>query len=260
VDLVPRGECAADLLNRVAVLGDQQHLTGPDVHAEQRGVVARLETEIAARALADPQLVDHHLRLGEPAHARHQRGEVDRLGHEVVGAGLICRHAVFGSVERRHHHHGQMRRRGHRLDPPADLEPVDARHQRVDEHEIRLGLADQRERLHAVARDDHVQVLGRELGLEQGHTARRVVDQENASTHGGSRLLIGADRPWLERCVRVVTHAELPVQWLACGASCGRIAADDYSNRYPAISARSSRSRRSAAARSGPTWTFWLAV
>jgi hypothetical protein len=96
------------------------------------------------------------------------------------------RHAVLGLVERRHHHDRQVGRRRVGLDPAADLEPVHARHDRVDQHEIGMALGDHPQRLRAVMSDDHVHVLGRELRLEQRDAARRIIDQEDARAHGYS--------------------------------------------------------------------------
>ena len=77
---------------------------------------------------------------------------MDRLRHEVVGAGLERRHAILGVIERGDHHDGQVGGCGIRLDPATDLEPVHARHDRVDQDEIRLTLDDLGQRLGTVAR------------------------------------------------------------------------------------------------------------
>ena len=63
--------------------------------------IAEAESREASGAAA--QLVRHRLQAHQAAHAGEQRDVVDRLGQEVVGAGLEPLHAVGGLVERRHH-------------------------------------------------------------------------------------------------------------------------------------------------------------
>ena len=63
----------------------------------------------AARSRACAQFVGHHLQAREAAHAGEQRDVVDRLGEEVVGAGLQALDAVGRLVERGDHHDRDVR-------------------------------------------------------------------------------------------------------------------------------------------------------
>ena len=65
-----------------------------------------------------------------------QRGVVDRLGEEIVGAGLEPAHAVGCFRERGHHHHRNVGGAGIGLEALAGLEAVHARHHHVEQDEI----------------------------------------------------------------------------------------------------------------------------
>ena len=71
-----------------------------------------------------------------------RRDVVDRLGEEIVGAGLEPLHLVRRLVERRDHDHRHVHGPGRALDAAADLEAVHARHHDVEQHHVdALGLA-----------------------------------------------------------------------------------------------------------------------
>jgi hypothetical protein len=53
---------------------------------------------------------------------REERYLVDRLGEEIIGAGIEPAHPVGGLIERRHHHHGNMRRCLVRFQTAADFQ------------------------------------------------------------------------------------------------------------------------------------------
>ena len=62
------------------------------------------------------------------ADARKQQHVVDRLGNEIVGAGLYTPDPVAHRVERRDHDDGNVHQRRIGLESPAHLEAVHARH------------------------------------------------------------------------------------------------------------------------------------
>ncbi len=135
------------------------------------------------RLFAHQQFVGHHFQPHERAHAREQSRVVDRLGEEIVGAGVETCDAVGRLVERRHHDDGHVRGFGIRLDAAADFEAVHARHHHVEEHDIgRLG-GDAFERLFATVCGDDLEILGRQLRLEQLDVGEYVVNDENARCH-----------------------------------------------------------------------------
>jgi hypothetical protein len=69
------------------------------------------------------------------------------------------------------------------LDALADLETVHAGHHDVEQHEIGKLVPDDLERLHAVSRDDDVEIFARKLGFEQLHVWQDVIDDEDACRH-----------------------------------------------------------------------------
>ena len=74
------------------------------------------------------------------------------------------------------------------LDAPADLEPVHAGHHDVEQHDVDpLGLQAGRAPPAAVGRQ-HLEVLGRQAGLEQLDVGEDVVDDENAGGHKAPSL------------------------------------------------------------------------
>ena len=94
---------------------------------------------------AGAQLVGHRLETHQAPHAREQRGVVDGLGQEIVGAGIEPLHAVARLVERRHHDDRNMSGHGRVLEPPAHLEAVHAGHHHVEQDDVAQALLAERD-------------------------------------------------------------------------------------------------------------------
>ena len=75
-------------------------------------------------------------------HAREQHLEGERLDDVVVGAGLQPQHLVGGRILRCEHEHRQPV--VGRAQPPQHLQPVDAGHHDVEDHQVWRTLARQR--------------------------------------------------------------------------------------------------------------------
>ena len=76
---------------------------------------------------------------------------LDRLGDVVHGAELEARHLVGHFAARRQEDDGGVAGFGLRLEPAADLEPVDPRHHDVEQHQVGRGALRDLERGRAVA-------------------------------------------------------------------------------------------------------------
>ena len=118
----------------------------PSILALDQAVGRIDQPHVLAGRLAHAKLVHHHLQAHQAAHAREQRGIVDRLGEEIVGAGIEPRDAVGRLVERGDHHDRHMGGLGIGLDAAADFEAVHARHHDVEQDDVGLVL------LHALER------------------------------------------------------------------------------------------------------------
>jgi hypothetical protein len=177
-----RGQGVRDLgAGRSAAFGEQD-LAGV------AGVVfgdgfGRQELELAAGLLAQAPFVHHHLQADERTHAGKQRQFVDRLGEEIVGAGLEAAHAVLGLGQGRHHDDGNVHGPRIRLQALADLEAVHAGHHDVQQDDVgRIG-GDRVKRSRAAVGRHDVEVLGRKLGFQQPDVRRDIVDNQDARRH-----------------------------------------------------------------------------
>jgi hypothetical protein len=122
--------------------------------------------------------------------SRKQLRVVERLRHEVVGAGLDRRELLLFAA--RGDHHDRQEARGLVVaEPPADLVAVHLRHHDIEQHEVDVAPAGERKRLCAGARADHFMAARREHGLEQADVLRQVVDDEDP------RRLAHARAAWL---------------------------------------------------------------
>jgi len=193
---------AGDVGDRLQRAGDALLRGAAPVDEED---VARLVAEIGVQPLlqrngagggrAHAQLVRQRLQPHEALDARHELEVVDRLGEEVVRAGLQAPHAVGGLVERRHHDDGDMGGARIGLQPLADLETVDAGHHDVEQDEIDLRALADGQRIVAVLGRQHVEIFGEQPRFEQLHIGRNVVDDEDACRHAdASRLTRPRDR------------------------------------------------------------------
>ena len=112
---------------------------------------------------------------------RHQLARRERLGHVVVGADAEPDEHVRLVVARREHQH---RHRPVALDPPAHLEPVEARQHQVEDDEIRPRAVAQRDAVAPVVRDLHGEALGPQPRGDRGGDHILVLDHaDQRSTH-----------------------------------------------------------------------------
>ena len=156
------------------------------------------------------QFVEREAQARERAHAREKSDFVNRLGQEVVGAGLKSRQPVGGLIQRRHHDNRNMRSRRVGLEAAADLEPVHSRHHDVEQNDVAVAVGADLERVRAVAAGQDVEIIGRQASFKQFEIGSDVVDDQNARGHAaplpartgaasnkpetGEKRLIRADR------------------------------------------------------------------
>ncbi len=126
-----------------------------------------------------PQLVGQRLEPHQALHPGHQLDVVDRLGQEVVGAGLEPAHAVGGLVERGHHQHRDMAGLAVDLEPRTDLEAVHLGHHHVEQDDVDLALGADRQRFLAGSSRDDVEILSRKPRLEQADIRWNIVDDQH---------------------------------------------------------------------------------
>ena len=138
------------------------------------GAVPLLEP---ARLLLDD--IVQRLDAQDRAHPRHQRRVVDRLGDVLVAAGIEPGHDVDRIGLRGHQDDRHERQARVRLELPADLDAVLARHHDVEENQIRRLCPRDGERLVAILGRDHLVALARQAGLQDLEVGRVVVDDQD---------------------------------------------------------------------------------
>ena len=110
---------------------------------------------------------------------RAQRSRAERLGEEVVCAGLEDAHLAVLVALRRQHDHGKRRRRLPRAQVTEHAVAVETREVEVEHHNVRRSAVDLIEREHSIARFDD----GEPLPLEElaQHAAQRflVLDEQH---------------------------------------------------------------------------------
>ena len=103
--------------------------------------------EAAANLFALAPFLHHPPQPHQRAHAGEERDVVDRLGQEIVGAGLEAAQPVGDVRQRRHHDDRNVGGARVGLQPAAYLEPVHARHHHVEQDDVgQLGLGDSQAR------------------------------------------------------------------------------------------------------------------
>ena len=132
------------------------------------------------------QFVGEHLQPRQAFDPAEQGDVVDRLGEEVVGAGLQALYPVLGLVERRHHDDGNVVGGRVGLDAPAHLDAVDTRHHHIEQNDIGTLALDGFQRIDTVHGGDDVEIFRRELGFQQPHIGEDIVDDENTCGHVSS--------------------------------------------------------------------------
>jgi hypothetical protein len=118
----------------------------------------------------------------EGAQACQQLPEVERFGDVVVGAGVEPGDPVLDLYAGSEYQHRRLVARGAKL--PADLEPVDARHQHVEDDRVDSVpvILHPLERLGAVFGGLHLVVLDLQCPLEC--LAQRLLVIDNEDSHG----------------------------------------------------------------------------
>jgi hypothetical protein len=135
------------------------------------------------RSLAHAQLVHHLLQARQRAHPGEERDVVDRLGEEVVGAGLQAAHPVRDVGKRGDHDQRDVACLAVRLQATAQLETVHPRHHDIGQDQVGRLAVRQLDGRGAVRCGDHVEVLGGQLDLEQFDIRRNVIDDQNPGGH-----------------------------------------------------------------------------
>ena len=107
-----------------------------------------------------------------------QLGLVERLGEEVVGAGLEPLQALRTATGGDHHDREEL---GAWVlpDPAADLAAVHAGHLHVEQDDVDLRRLEQVEGLLPARGGQHLVVAWREHGVEESQVRRLVVDREH---------------------------------------------------------------------------------
>ena len=142
-----------------------------------------------------------------------QVGQRRRLGQIVGRAGLVGHRVQPRGLERREEHDGNRRELDVGAHHLADVDAVHARHEDVEQHQPRLQLADQRQRLAAVLRLQHVVAEAAErLGEE-------VEDR---------RVVVGHEHGRLARCSGTRGEPRAPAP-----SACGRISSPTSMKRRP---------------------------
>ncbi len=127
------------------------------------------EAEDLARARRSPQ---------KGAHAGEELVEGERLGEVVVGAGIEAGDAVRDEVAHREHQDGGRIAVG--AEPPAHLEAVDARHQKVEHDGVDVLGRQHVERFGSLAREPHFVAFQREGAAHRPANGRLVVHHEDS--------------------------------------------------------------------------------
>ena len=110
-----------------------------------------------------------------------QQHGIERLGEVVLGAGLDAAHDAVELVQCGDHDHRQIAGVLGRLEPAQNLEPVHLRHDEVEQYEVKLVAAGERQRSRAVGGGDHLVTLAREPAREHVAIGGVVVDHQNAA-------------------------------------------------------------------------------
>ena len=181
-DYVMRRQRLQEALGRtLAVVDEEEPPASAVFRTRRRERRDHAERDRGVGAIA--QFVDHDLEAGERAYASDQLHFVDRLGDEIVGAGLEAAHAVGWTVERRDHHDGQMRGRNVALEASADLETIHLGHHDVEQNDVAKGLFTDRDRFGAARCRQDVEIFRAEPSFEQLAVGGVVVDDENTRGH-----------------------------------------------------------------------------
>ena len=109
--------------------------------------------------------------------------ELDRLGQEVVGAGLQAAHLLLRLVQRGDHHHRDVAGRRVFLQFAAADIAVHARHHDVEQDQVGLPGPRLVQRLEPVPGAGHLVIFSRELGFQQPRVGRDIIHDQDAGSH-----------------------------------------------------------------------------
>jgi hypothetical protein len=112
----------------------------------------------------------------QSSHPGDQLPHAERLCQIVVGAHLQANHAVRLLTVRGQHQDGDG---GHATDLPQDLRPVQPRQYPIEDHQVRLVLGVDLERLHTVAGDQHLVIENLKLSMHDLGQIMAILDQQN---------------------------------------------------------------------------------
>ena len=150
-----------------------------DVVAEHPDELLPRPLDLDELVIAGAQLVLQALREERAPHARGELHGLERLRDVVNAPGLEPRDHVVGLVLRRDEDHRDRSGLRVRLEPPAGLPAVDARHHDVEQDEIGVLALRDRECLLAARRAEHPAAERRETARQQIEVRGFVIDREH---------------------------------------------------------------------------------
>ena len=188
-ELLARTRLARDQHGGVGVHNPIEQIVEPS--HRRAGAEQRPETPGLVDGAPEPlHLVAERAVLDRAPEREREGRHLERLGHEVVGAAPDRRHGGLDAPERGDDDHRHLGLRGD--DPPAELEPVHARHVEVGHHGVELS---RRERLEGRGRRRsraHREAELAEVRDEHVTHARIVVDDQHASRHEAASTVPGS--------------------------------------------------------------------
>ncbi len=179
--LLPRHDAtrvAQEQLEQIRLARRENHFAPTSLHRARRGI---------ERQVAEREQLFRRVAAKQRAHTGEELLGRERLDEVVVGAGVEPGHAVGHCVARGQEQH--RRREALRAEPPADGQPVEARHGHVEHDQVGGRALDGGERLAAVSRGlDHVAVGG-ERPVEHPADRSVVVDHEDRGLGHAARVI-----------------------------------------------------------------------
>jgi hypothetical protein len=174
-DVVVRAQRADNAFRRASLLVHEQQ--SPSFRCVQvQGFGGRDHSRFRVMRGPIAQFIDRKLQPNQRPNASNQRDFVDRLGQEVVGAGFETAHAIGRPVERGQEDNWQVS--GFRRDSQSSthLQTVHAGHFHVEKNDVATALFADGDRIGAVGRGQHLEILDAESRLEQFEVGRDIVD------------------------------------------------------------------------------------
>ena len=143
----------------------------------------------ARERVAQPVALEHVQALARQAgvDARPQQNGIERLREVILRARLDAADHALVVVDRGDHDHGDVAQRGIALHLTEHLEPVHARHDDVEQHEIDVAGAQRGQRLDAVLRGRDAMALALQAAPQDGTVERVVVNDEDLTPARSSR-------------------------------------------------------------------------